>query len=157
MPEYRKTFSCEVLTPDGTVCRLEAVSVVLPASDGQLGVLGGRSPMVAKIGAGLLTIDPPKGERKGYFIDGGFAEMRSGELTILAEQCQPIHRIDSEQAWQQLQEAKRMADRTDEEIAVRDRAVASARARFRLVQKHRRQLLGPRTEHPDGVADADYD
>ena len=60
---YQKRFELEVLTPEGRACFTEAVSVVFPASDGLVGVLGRRGPMVALMGAGPLTVQQADGER----------------------------------------------------------------------------------------------
>ena len=68
---------------------VQAPSAVFPAADGMVGVLPGRSPLMAKLGLGRMIIHRP-GRRYRLFIDGGVAQMAGDELTILAERCQPV-------------------------------------------------------------------
>lgn len=76
-----------VLTPVGPVFEGDAVSVVLPAVDGQVGILAGRAPLIAMLNKGLLVIEQPDDVRRGLRVEGGFAEMRDNRLTVLAEQA----------------------------------------------------------------------
>jgi len=124
-----------VLTPDGPLCAKETVSVVLPTSDGQMGILGGRAAVVARVGAGPLTLYKADESEHCFFIAGGFAQMRDDRLTILAEECLPIAKLNREAAWREIQEARRRPARTQEEYADRAEAVHVARVKFRLSQE----------------------
>ncbi len=136
---YRRVFRYELFTPEGSAGSDEAISATFPALDGQVGVLGGRGPMVSLLGAGPLTIETLDGQRREYFVSGGFAQVRDGLLTVLAEQCLPVDQIDLEAAWAELQEALKLPTQTDRERAWRDEAVAAARKKFNLTQKRRRR------------------
>lgn len=135
MADYRKPFRCEVLTPEARLCSLDTVSVVFPGTDGQVGVLGGRAPMVARLGAGPLTIHTLDETREMYYIAGGFAQMREDRLTILAEECVPIEQIDREAAWEEIRTAQRLPADTPEARSDRAEAVHAARIKFRLSQE----------------------
>ena len=141
MPAYRRIFRCEVLTPTGPVCAADAVSCVLPAWDGLMGVLGGHAPTVALLGSGRMRVEPAEGEPREFFLDGGFAYVQPTGLTVIAEECVPAEQIDREVAWDEIQQARRMPVETDEEVAARDRALDRARERFRLAQRHRRRMV----------------
>jgi F0F1-type ATP synthase epsilon subunit len=86
MPEGR-TFRCRVLTTEEAILDVEAVSVVFPAADGMVGVLTGRLPLVAALGAGRVIVRRP-GRQYRVFVEGGAAHMRNNVLTILAEKAQ---------------------------------------------------------------------
>jgi len=134
MVDYRKQFHCEVLTPEKGLCSLNTVSVVFPSSDGQVGILGGRAPMVARVGAGPLTVFLPDESRECYYIAGGFAQMREDRLTILAEECIPVEQLDREKAWDEIQKAKARQATTRDEIGERSEAIRIGRVKFRLSQ-----------------------
>jgi len=135
MSKYLRPFQCDILTPDGHRERSEALSVVLPASDGMVGVLGGRSPLVTTIGAGPLTVDTAGAEgRKQYYVAGGFARMCDDVLTVLTEECRPIKDLDGEEAWREIERARVMPMETEAQIARRDERLAAAQAKFNLVQ-----------------------
>ena len=135
MAFYRRRFSCEVVTPGGGIGRSEVVSVVFAASDGMVGVLGGRAPMVAQLGTGAVLIEHADGRKQVLLISGGFAQVRDNLLTILTERCTPADQLDAEAVWGEIESARRMASATPEEQASRDAALAVARTRFSVVQK----------------------
>ena len=133
--QYRKPFRLEVLAPSGPVCRDEAVSVIFPAVDGEIGVLGGRAPMIARVGAGRLVVGAPEGRQRTYFLTGGFAQVRDDFMTILAEECVPVEELDPEHAWGELQQAKQLPVADPTQRALRQQSLAIARARFNLAQE----------------------
>ena len=141
MSRYIRPFGCEVLTPTGRVCAQEAISVILPAGDGQYGVLGGRSPLVTMLGGGPLTIETSGGERLEYFAAGGFASMRDNVLTVVADECTLLSDLDREDASRRagIERAREMPVDTDESYERRTERLAVARARFSLVQARSRR------------------
>ncbi len=136
-----KSFRCEVLTPEGPVSRTTAHSVVFPARDGQVGVLPGHSPMVAVLGCGELQVRRDDGVQESYYVNRGFARVGSENSVILAEECIALEQLDPEEAWEGIQEAQAMPVETDEQAAARDRALETARIKFRLaqIQRHGRR------------------
>jgi len=135
MAPYKRPFHCEILTPLGSRCACDAVSVVFPAMDGQYGVMGGRTPLVTMLGAGVLSIEPVKGDTLEFFLSGGFATVRENTLVVLANECEIASEIDREAAWEAISTARAMADDTNEEFELRNEALEIARKRFALVQK----------------------
>ena len=132
---YLRPFKCEVYTPDGLAAAAEATSVVLPARDGQVGVLGGHAPMVALMGAGRLAIEAVGGGRREFFLEGGFAQVRENLLTIWADECISVEDIDAEAAWDEIQQARRMPRDSDEERRLRRRTIEAATVKFKLAHK----------------------
>ncbi len=83
------SFRCRLITPEAQVLDEQAVSAVIPAWDGQLGVLPHRAAMVTELGTGELKIEfADKGAARGghrtFFVADGFAQMLNNSLTILA-------------------------------------------------------------------------
>jgi len=134
MPPYKRPFRCEILTPIGRRCACDAVSVVFPAMDGQYGVMGGRTPLVTMLGAGVLSVEPVDGDLQEFFLAGGFATVRENTLIILADECESAGEIDREEAWEAIAQARAMPGETDEEFELRHEALDVARKRFALVQ-----------------------
>jgi len=140
---YSKPFSLEVLTPSGCACRINAVSVVFPSPDGDVGVLGGRAALIAMIGMGRLRAESAEGASVEFFISGGFAHVRDNMMTVLVEECRPVEQIDAEQAWDDLQQAKRRSAHADADRSAR-RLIEAARIRFNIAQRARKR----RTKSP---------
>ena len=78
-------FHCDIVTPDREAFDAEVKSVVLPAHDGQVGILTNRAPLLVRLGEGLLTIDLAGGGQEQFDIRGGVAQMKDNKLTILTE------------------------------------------------------------------------
>ncbi|MCH7813271.1 MAG: F0F1 ATP synthase subunit epsilon [Planctomycetes bacterium] len=82
---------CQLITPDAEVLDVEAISVVFPAHDGQVGILKNRAPLLCQLGRGVCRVMTSDGQRE-FRIQGGFARMLDNRLTILtqhAENTQP--------------------------------------------------------------------
>jgi F-type H+-transporting ATPase subunit epsilon len=142
MGKYTKAFRCEVLTAEGEgFVTTEAQVVVFPGADGQVGVLADRAPLIAAVGAGVLTVVEPAGQRE-YYVAGGFARVGENRMTLLADECMPIERIDPEQAWDEIEAARRLPADTREAAERRRERLDRARTKFRLAQKLRRQQAG---------------
>ena len=87
-----KSFRCRVVTPTASLLSEEVKHVQMPAWDGSMGFLPGRSPLVSRLGAGELKLDfadtsKGQGGTRSYFVEGGIAKMQGDELLILAERA----------------------------------------------------------------------
>lgn len=149
MTSYRRKFSCEVVTPDGPLFETEALSAVLPGEDGQIGILGNRSPAISLLGAGPMELAEADGPRREYYVAGGYLQVHEAGITVLAEECVALEDLDREAAWEQLQAARGLPTDTDEACARRDRAVHAARVKFRLAQRHWRRTHEVSAEGPE--------
>jgi F-type H+-transporting ATPase subunit epsilon len=125
------TFHISVITPERAVLESEASFAVVPAHDGELGILRNRAPLLYRLGAGLLRVETPEGKR-ALFVAGGFAQMVENRLTILTEVAKEPDKIDRAAAERALAEAQAMKGVTDAEFKARQRALAAARAELRL-------------------------
>lgn len=127
------TFACSVVTPEGVVAETEARFVVLPAHDGEIGLLHDRAPLFCKLDVGRLRIETTD-EKLVFFVDGGFAEMVNNQLTILTEDARRPDELDREAAEKGLSEAKSMSVTDETSFLARQRALKRARVQLRLLQ-----------------------
>ena len=136
MPDA-KTLHCDLLTPDQAVLECDALSVSLPAHDGEFGFLKNRAPLLCKLGAGELRIDAVDAEHR-YFLDGGFAEMSANRLTILTQHAEPADKIDPTEADKALHDALALPTTDPPSRQSKSAAVTRARARKRLARASNR-------------------
>jgi F-type H+-transporting ATPase subunit epsilon len=73
-----------VVTPEKTIYEGEADQVIVPAWDGQLGVLQGHAPMLVLLGAGELRIGRGGADER-FNIRGGFLQVADDVVTVLSE------------------------------------------------------------------------
>ena len=80
-------FRCDIVTPDREVFNDTVSGVVLPAHDGQVGILTNRAPLLVRLGTGTLTATTSGGDRT-FQVSGGVAQMKDNKLTVLTEKAE---------------------------------------------------------------------
>lgn len=73
-----------LITPEATVYEGEADMVVLPAWDGEMGILRGHAPMMALLGEGELRITRD-GNETTFHVSGGFMQVADDVVSVLSE------------------------------------------------------------------------
>ncbi len=79
----------ELVTPARLVRSDDVYMVVVPGSEGEFGVLEGHAPFMSTIRDGALKVYKTEGAApEEILIEGGFAEVGAGGLTVLAERAE---------------------------------------------------------------------
>ncbi len=84
-----------MITPEQKVLETRAESAVIPAHDGELGILYNRAPLMCELGIGQLRYRA-EGRTHRVFIDGGFAQVFRNRVTVLSDRALTADQIDSE-------------------------------------------------------------
>ena len=100
-----RTFHCSIVTPTETVFDDEVVYASVPAWDGQHGIIWGQSPLLTRLGFGSLRLDAAEGGSRWYLVEGGFAQVQGGELTLLTSRATAAERLSVQEADAELAEA----------------------------------------------------
>jgi F-type H+-transporting ATPase subunit epsilon len=134
----------EIVTPERLAYSDTVDAVVLPGSEGELGVLPHHAPLVSMLGVGELRIRKG-GTEESFAIVGGFLQVRPDKVVVMAETADLASEIDLEKA----QEARRDAERALAETAGEPVDLARARAQLqqallRIRVAERRHREGPR-------------
>ncbi len=104
----------EVVTPDKRVVSEVVDAVVLPGTEGSLGVLPGHTPLLTTLGIGELAYSRG-GATRYVAIAWGFAEVLSDRVSVLAEIAERAEGIDRERATRARDRAlKRLRERPAE-------------------------------------------
>jgi F-type H+-transporting ATPase subunit epsilon len=131
------TFHTSVITPERAVLEADAISVVFPAHDGEVGILKNHAPLLYKLGVGVLRVKTAEGEQS-FFVDGGFAQMVENRLTLLTEQARPVAEVNRAAAERAREEARALpASGGETEMAARQRAEQRARVLERIANANR--------------------
>ncbi len=127
-----KTLSCTVLTPERTVLNAEVTSAVIPAHDGEVGILHGRAPLLCRLGIGILRLEgcPDPSE---LYLDSGFAEVADNTITILTENALTSEEIDKKEVQAALQEVQNRSATTQEDQEKRMQDMARCKKKLELV------------------------
>jgi F-type H+-transporting ATPase subunit epsilon len=134
----------EIVTPERLAYSDQVDAVVLPGSEGELGVLPHHTPLVSMLGIGELRIRKG-GSEESFAIVGGFLQVRPDKVVVMAETADMASEIDLERA----QEARREAERALEsgyhegaDLSAARAALQQALLRIRVAERRYRE--GPR-------------
>jgi F-type H+-transporting ATPase subunit epsilon len=125
-------FQCEIVTPEEQTFDQQVKQVIIPAHDGEMGILTDRAPILVRLGLGALTVDLVDGKRQTFFVDGGVAQMKENVLSIVTTEATPVEELDARQAEKELAEAT--ADRVNEKLPadLRERSVRRAKTKLAM-------------------------
>lgn len=129
------TFHVTVVTPEAQVLDRQADLAVLPAHDGEIGIMVNRAPLLCKLGVGVLRVEGPDG-RDLLAIDGGFAECVDNQVTVLTEQAWRPEGLMPTQIQDELQAARQMRITDEASAEARRRAIERAKAKSRILAAH---------------------
>src|SRR3954467_15466917 len=83
----------EIVTPEARVYSDTIDTVVIPTTEGEIGILPGHIPLLTQVEHGELRVT--KGtETKWLAVSGGFAEVEGDRVHILAEHAITEEKID---------------------------------------------------------------
>lgn len=135
------TFMLEIITPEEILLREEVQFVVVPETQGELGVLKNHAPMIAALNIGVLRYTDASGAVKKVAISGGFMEVIYNEARVLAETAERGEEIDVLRAKEALERARRRLSQRDESIdfARAQRSLQRAIARLKAADAYSEQ------------------
>lgn len=122
----------EIVSPEKLLMSRDVEMVVLPAAEGDMGVLEGHSPVTVMLRGGVVSLYEGDKVTESFFVAGGFAEVTREGCTILAGEAMPVNEIDRTEAEKRLRDAEEAhaqvdsGDPVQEELALE--RVHSARA-----------------------------
>lgn len=129
-----ETIKVSVVTPDGPVYESDVEMVITKAQSGELGILPGHIPMVAPLEIGVVRLFKAGSKEEDFVaVSGGFLEVRTDSVTILAQAAEKAEDIDVERALRAKERAEqRMQSQKAEDIDFRRAELALQRAINRL-------------------------
>lgn len=99
--------SLEIVSPEKLLVSEAVDMVVIPGSEGDLGVLPEHSPMITLLRGGEVILYQGEKITARYFVTGGFAEITEERVTVLADTAEPSSSLDRAAGERQLQDAMR--------------------------------------------------
>jgi F-type H+-transporting ATPase subunit epsilon len=80
-----------VISPEKILYEGDANSVVVPAYDGEMGILTGHAPLMALVGNGVLRLDTvsPAGELR-FNVSGGFLQVADNHVRVVTENASAV-------------------------------------------------------------------
>jgi len=120
----------ELVAPERLVQSKSVGMVVVPCSEGDIGVLPGHSPLIGTVRPGVVDIFENDKITERVFVSGGFVEVTSDRCTLLAEEAIAVSDIKREDADARIEAAKEAIEKagSDAEKARANAALEMAEA-----------------------------
>ncbi|MCX6826766.1 MAG: ATP synthase F1 subunit epsilon [candidate division Zixibacteria bacterium] len=126
-------FNLSIVTPEKIFYEGEVTSIIIPGSEGYLGVLSDHAPLMTAIIPGKMTIKDKSDQEIFLSVSFGFFEVSSNHATLLADSIEYISEIDIERTKAALERAqKRLADAGSGNIDITRAQRALERAQNRI-------------------------
>ena len=84
---------CEIISQDRIVFQGPADIVVLPGTDGEMGILPHHAPLLTTLKYGIIKVRS-QGQETIFTVAGGIAEIQPDIITVLADAAENVEEID---------------------------------------------------------------
>jgi F-type H+-transporting ATPase subunit epsilon len=137
---------CEIVSQDRMVFTGDADIVVLPGTDGEMGILPHHAPLLTTLKYGIIRVRS-QGQETIFTVAGGIAEIQPDVVTILADAAENVDEIDvyrAEAARKRAEEslAKGIPANTDNFLAI-EAALRKSNLRLDAVRRYRHGSAKP--------------
>ena len=100
------TFGIKIIASDKVFYEGRCRQLVIPAADGEFGILPNHENMVIAVVVGIGRIELEKGEWKDIAFGGGFAEIVNNRVTLIVDTAERPEDIDVRRAQEQKERAE---------------------------------------------------
>ena len=100
------SLALEIVSPERLLLARDVEMVVVPGTEGDLGILPGHAKLVTSLRGGLVDIFEAGKITDRFFVTGGFAEVTESRCSVLADEIIRQADIDPAAAQAKLAEAK---------------------------------------------------
>ena len=98
-------FQVHILAADRTFYDGPCVSLTVPTSDGELGILAHHSPIIAAVQPGTLRYQAPGEDVKLAAVSPGMVKVENNEVLVLVDSAERPEEIDAARAQREADEA----------------------------------------------------
>lgn len=124
----------EIVTPEKKVFDDAVEVVTIPTASGEVGILPNHAPLISTLKPGILSYTT-KGATERMVIAGGFIEINSNKVSILADVAERSDEIDAEAARLEREATEKILASwkgTEEELEAELEKLEKAQARLQL-------------------------
>ena len=138
---------CEIVSQDRTVFEGDVDIVVLPGTDGEMGILPHHAPLLTTLKIGVIKVRS-SGKEEVFTVAGGIAEVQPEVVTVLADAAENVEEIDvarAEAARRRAEEILAKGVPTDSDAYLKmEAALRRSNLRLDAVKRYRHSAKPPR-------------
>jgi len=129
-----KTFQAHILAADKNFYEGPCVSLTIPTTDGEQGILAYHSDMIAAILPGMLRYQTPDGPVQLAAVSGGMVKIEKNDVLVLVDSVERPEEIDAARARREADEAREamLQRRSRQEYQLAQATLARAMNRLRV-------------------------
>ena len=106
-------FKIEIVNPDKSfLSKEDVVEVVVPAFEGEMGILKDHISIISFLKPGIITIQAKSGEEK-YYVEDGIVEFKNNNLSVLTSSILSLKDIDKNKLQDLLKIAEDEANKSE--------------------------------------------
>jgi len=106
-------FKVEIVSPEKSfLVKEDASEVVLPAFEGEMGILKDHISIISFLKPGIIKIFSKSGD-EDYFVEDGIVEFKNNNLSILTSSIFKVSDIDKSKHQDLLKQAEQEASKSD--------------------------------------------
>ena len=134
------TFTVHLLSANRTFYEGECESLIIPAVDGQYGVLAGHSNAITALVPGKLVFRVPGEEAQEVAVSSGIMKVEDGDVMVLADSILRPEEIDEERAEREIAEAREiiLQKRSRMEYNAAQAQLARAASKLKIARSYNR-------------------
>jgi F-type H+-transporting ATPase subunit epsilon len=137
---------CEIVSQDRLVFEGDVDIVILPGTDGEMGILPHHAPLLTTLKIGIIKVRSG-GKEEIFTVAGGVAEVQPDLVTILADAAENVEEIDvarAEAARKRAEEILAKGIPADSDSYLRmEAALRKSNLRLDAVKRYRRAAPKP--------------
>jgi F-type H+-transporting ATPase subunit epsilon len=107
----------DLVSPERMLLSEDVDMVTLPGAEGDFGVFAGHAPVISTLRPGIIDVQGGSEPALRLYVRGGFAEVDSEKIIVLAEEAVPLKELDAANLDQRIKNAEEDVStaRSDEE------------------------------------------
>ncbi|MEQ5835901.1 F0F1 ATP synthase subunit epsilon [Marinobacter sp. R17] len=135
------TVHCDVVSAEQKIFSGLVELLIAAGSEGDLGIAPGHAPLLTALKPGPVRLIKQGGEEEILYVSGGYLEVQSSVITLLADTAIRAKDVDEAAAQEAQREAeKALANQTSEfEYSRAATELAEAAAKLRTIQQLRKK------------------
>ena len=96
----------EIVSPERLLLSKPVDMVVIPAAEGEMGVLPNHAPMIVLLRGGTIRLYQGNTVTEQLFVTGGFCEVTTTRVTVLATEATPVAELSKAEGQKRLAAAE---------------------------------------------------
>jgi F-type H+-transporting ATPase subunit epsilon len=137
--------SFEIVTPEGFSFHADVYEIILPTTQGFIGILPHHIPLISLATPGVIALRKRQGdrdeEREYIACAGGFVEIDGRRVRLLSDSAERAEDVDELKAKEALEAAQHAKETAKDQVTLADAlsAVEHATARLKIAEIKRRR------------------